>query len=316
MFPADIPVSVIVTTKNEARRIASCIDVLKNFSEIIVVDSQSVDGTGDIARAHGARVVDFTWNRHYPKKRQWCLDNLEIKHDWIFFVDADEIVTPDLYREIAALFASGPPACDGYFIRGLYTSDGKVLRRGLQNSKLVLFDKKRFCFPVVDDLDLPGMGEMEGHYQPVGKDGASVKIGRLKNHVLHLTEIDGSAWEARHRRYAQWEASMNRRGAWPQDPVPWRQFLKSLFRTPLKATHRFHPFLYSEHGIFRRKTRLASCAQPGPLLSDDRRRNAEAELTATILWRLAAARIFLAVRRAAAGISCLVCLLLRAATAG
>lgn len=223
-----IPVSVIVTTRNEAAQIGRCLAALKNFSETVVVDSGSDDETQELARAAGARVAGFTWNGNYPKKRQWCLDHLSLKHDWIFFVDADEVVTPELASEIAALFASGP-AYAGYFVKGRYVLEGTVLRHGLQNNKLCLFDRRRMEFPAVDDLDIPGMGEMEGHYQPVLKAGhAGEKTGALRHALLHYAYERN--WTARHERYAAWERGMNRKGAWPRDPVAARQFLKRVFR--------------------------------------------------------------------------------------
>jgi glycosyltransferase involved in cell wall biosynthesis len=224
-----IPVSVIVAVRNEAERIERCLAALAGFDEIVVVDSESEDDTRALAEAAGATVVAYEWDGAYPKKRQWCLDRLSLRHDWIFFVDADEIVPDDLVHEIAALFECGPPH-DGYFVRGWYVIGGRVLRHGLSNNKLVLFNRRRFAFPVVDDLGLPGMGEMEGHYQPVAREGNAVSIGQLRAGMLHEAYGDDEAWERRHRRYAAWEAGMNARQAWPTDPVRWRQRTKRMFR--------------------------------------------------------------------------------------
>jgi glycosyltransferase involved in cell wall biosynthesis len=222
-----IPISVIVVTKNEEERIERCLSALSLFDEVWVLDSGSSDRTQEIAHAAGAKVHDFKWNGIYPKKRQWALGRLELKYDRILFVDADEIVTPQLCSEIAAL----DWRCAGYFIKGLYTFQGRLLQHGLCNNKLVLFDRKKVCFPVIDDLDIEGMGEMEGHYQPVLKDGfAGEKIGQLRAPMIHEAYEDAAAWEARHWRYARWECGMNAKGAWPQDPDPWRAVLKRLFR--------------------------------------------------------------------------------------
>ncbi len=225
-----IPVSVIVAVKNEEQRLASCLAALVDFDEVIVVDSMSTDGTCEIARSCGATVIPFSWNGVYPKKRQWCLDHLSLKHDWIFFVDADEIITGDLVHQIDALF-KGLPECAGYFVRGRYIWNGRPLNHGLKNNKLVLFEYRKFEFPVVDDLDLPGMGEMEGHYQPVLKaQFQSDKIGQIKSSMDHDVTDTEESWLARHRRYAAWERGMNARDAWPQDPVRTRQTLKQTFR--------------------------------------------------------------------------------------
>lgn len=226
-----VPVSVVVTVRNEEKRLAACLGALGAFDEIVVVDSGSTDRTAEIARAHGASVIDFRWNGGYPKKRQWCLDTLLLRHEWIFFVDADEVVTPALIREIAELFAGARPQCAGYFVKGRYLWHGKALHHGLKNNKIVLFDRRKLHYPAVDDLDLPGMGEMEGHYQPVLRaEFPGEKIGQLSAELDHDAAEDEGQWMARHRRYAAWERGMNARRAWPQDPVKWRQALKTLFR--------------------------------------------------------------------------------------
>jgi glycosyltransferase involved in cell wall biosynthesis len=77
-------------TKNEELNIAKCLRSLNDFAEVFVVDSDSTDNTRTIAESMGARVVHFSWNGKYPKKKQWCLDNLSFSHDWVLFVDADE----------------------------------------------------------------------------------------------------------------------------------------------------------------------------------------------------------------------------------
>jgi glycosyltransferase involved in cell wall biosynthesis len=221
-----IPVSVLVATKNEEKNLGRCLEALKDFSEIVVIDSNSTDETKNIALRFGARVENFTWDGKYPKKRQWCLENLKLKHDWIFFVDADEIVTSTLKAEISKIFQSTPEH-DGYFVKGRYVWGGKILGYGLSNNKIVLFDRRKIHFPAVNDLDLPGMGEMEGHYQPVLKNKGS--LGQLLELMLHYCE-DRAAWNRRHERYADWEAGMNRKGAWPADPDSKRQKAKEIFR--------------------------------------------------------------------------------------
>lgn len=220
-----IPVSVLVMTRNEEKCIARCLTALRDFDEIVVVDSGSADATSALAADAGAQVVNFRWSGRYPKKRQWCLDNLSLRNGWILFVDADEIVTGELAQEIRGLGFNAA----GYFIDGLYVMDGKVLRHGLRNRKIALLNRRMMEFPVVDDLDLPGMGEIEGHYQPVLKTGfEGERIGCLKEPLLHYAYEGG--WHERHERYAAWECGMNARNAWPADPVPSRQALKRLFR--------------------------------------------------------------------------------------
>ncbi len=225
-----IPVSAIIVTKNEQAKLPRCLEALHGFDEIIVVDSQSQDRTVAVAKDAGFEAVNFIWNKQYPKKRQWCLDNVPLKHDWVFFVDADEIVTDQLKAEISNLFAHAPDAA-GYFVRGWHSVNGKVLRHGLQNNKIALFDRRKMEFPVVDDLDIPGMGEIEGHYQPVLKAGfTSEEIGQVKEGLIHDAIDDERAWLFRHQKYARWEMGMNAKDAWPIDPKPLRNRVKNFLR--------------------------------------------------------------------------------------
>lgn len=239
----DIPISVLITTKNEERNIARCLSALKGFAQIIVIDSHSDDRTCDISREFGAETVLYQWDSKYPKKRQWCLDTLDIHHDWVFFVDADEVVTQACIEEIRTLFQM-PRTEAGFFVKGQYVWNGAVLRHGLRNNKLALINRKKIAFPVIDDLDIDGMGEIEGHYQPVRKAGFEGDvIGQIAAPLLHYAYEDEAGWSARHERYANWEVEMTKRGIWPEDPVLWREIVKKYLRS--SALRPYVVFLYS-----------------------------------------------------------------------
>ncbi len=222
-----INVSVLITTLNEATSLPRSLAALKGFDEIIVIDSGSEDGTAEVSKSFGARLENFSWDGTYPKKRQWCLDNLEIKHDFIFFVDGDEEVTPSLIEEIKQLDFKAA----GYFVKGQYIWNKAPLRYGLQNNKLVLFNRHKIEFPVVDDLNIDGMGEIEGHYQPVLKAAYQQEpLRQLRSPLFHFAYENAKAWERRHQRYAQWEAAMIKRQSYPEDPNKIRETLKVIFQ--------------------------------------------------------------------------------------
>ncbi len=230
---AKIPVSVVVMTLNEGANLAACLSSLERFREVFVVDSGSADGTVPIARSMGAAVVPFAWDRRYPKKKQWCLDNLPFAGDWVFFVDADEAPEPALVEEIARLLERGP-ARAGYFVEGRPVFLGRRLRFGWGNLKLALLDRRRARFEPFPDLDLPGMGEVEGHYQP-RLDG---RAGRLQGAMLHHDRKPLSAWFGRHDRYSDWEAALaaaGRSDAAAASETPVRKLLKrGLSRLPAR----------------------------------------------------------------------------------
>jgi len=69
---------------------------------------------------------------------------------------------------------------------------------------------------------------MEGHYQPILKAGReNEQIGQLKAFLIHDALDDERAWIFRHQKYARWEMGMNQKNAWPEDPKPFRNCVKS-----------------------------------------------------------------------------------------
>jgi glycosyltransferase involved in cell wall biosynthesis len=238
-----IPVSVLVCVKNEEARLGRCLDALNDFDDVVVIDSYSTDGTRDIARLYAnVRIVSFLWNGCYPKKYQWSLDRAETRYRQVLFVDADEIVTPELCAEISRC----DWMYDGYFIKGRPVWNERPLRYGLWNNKLALIDKEKFLFPAIDDLDLPGGNEIEGHYQPIAKGGA--RIGQMHMPMLHDCADN---WQERHDRYACWEAGMMLRNAFPRDPVPRRELMKRIFRAlPCRGILMFIYGYVARLGIF------------------------------------------------------------------
>ncbi|HKK22880.1 MAG TPA: glycosyltransferase family 2 protein [Pseudohaliea sp.] len=224
---AAIPVSAVVCTRNEAANIGPCLEALAPFDQVFVVDSHSTDGTADVARAAGATVVPFRWNGRYPKKKEWCLKSLPLRHDWVLYVDADEVVPPALAAEIAALMARGPRHA-GYFVDARYVFLGRPLRFGARNRKLALLDRRRAGFPRCDDLGAPGAWEVEGHYQPV----VAGPVGRLRRPMLHWDRKPLAAYFDRHNRYADWEAALRAGGglaAVAATDTPRRRRLKAVF---------------------------------------------------------------------------------------
>lgn len=97
------PISAIVLTKNEETRLPDCLATLTWADEVLVVDSYSTDGTQAIAEQIGARFVQHPFS-NFSDQRNYAQS--VATHDWVFFVDADERVTPELRQEILDLARS------------------------------------------------------------------------------------------------------------------------------------------------------------------------------------------------------------------
>lgn len=240
-----IPITVLVQTKNEEVGIAACLAGLGSFDEVIVVDSDSTDRTKEIARDVGAKVINFTWNGQYPKKKQWQLDNLETRNDWVLFLDADERPQPDLLAELTSLF-SRPSEHVAFDIDLDYVFAGKILRHGHRVTKRCLVRAGHVAFPVMDDLGAPGMGELEGHYQPV----AEGTVGKLRGRILHNDLDPVSSWFARHNKYSDWEAHLRLNEALRRDIASRRTLKGKLFDSVPFKPLAFFAYAYLGRGGF------------------------------------------------------------------
>jgi len=94
-------ISAAIICHNELHNIARCLEALEFCDEIVVVDSGSTDGTRQLVQAHGkARLLTRPFDTFIHQKN-FALD--ACRNDWVLSVDADEVVTPQLRREIAGL---------------------------------------------------------------------------------------------------------------------------------------------------------------------------------------------------------------------
>src|SRR5689334_5163848 len=101
-----VPVSVVIPTKNEAQNLPRCLGCVHWADEIFVVDSQSSDGSPEVAAQHGAEVVQFEFNGTWPKKKNWALENLPFRHEWVLILDADEVLPPAAETEFREVIAN------------------------------------------------------------------------------------------------------------------------------------------------------------------------------------------------------------------
>ncbi len=197
---SQLPVTVAVPVKNEEANLARCLECLGRFAEIVVIDSESQDRTGEIAREFGARVVNFRWDGRYPKKRNWFLMNEPPTQDWVLFLDADEFLNDAFCDEVADAIKKGDKdaywlSYDNYFL-------DKPLRHGIAQRKLALF---RTGVALYEKIDEDGWSQldMEIHEHPI----VYGEIGDISATVDHRDYKGLAHFITKHRDYAQWEAS-------------------------------------------------------------------------------------------------------------
>jgi glycosyltransferase involved in cell wall biosynthesis len=198
---AKLPVSVIIPVRNEAKNLPRCLQALRDVGEVYVIDSQSTDETVEIARSHGARVVQFHYQGGWPKKRQWAMDTLPLAFDWILLLDADEVLTPELTEEIRSAIQN--PAVDGYSILLRTWFLGRVLRHGdVGLWKMSLFRRGKGQYECrLKDQDA-SMADMEVHEHVVVEG----ETGSLRNPLLHHNVESLSRYIQKHDEYSNWES--------------------------------------------------------------------------------------------------------------
>lgn len=239
-----VPVSVLVPIRNEAGNLPRCLASIAWADEIVVVDSQSTDDSAEIARRHGAEVVQFRFNGIWPKKKNWALENIPWRHEWVLILDADEVMPPDAEREIAELVARDGAGHAGYWINRRFMFMGRWLKHAYYpNWNLRLFKHRLGRYErLVQGATESGDNEVHEHIIVNGT------TGRLRCEMDHYAFASIDVFVEKHNRYSNWEARLeleegldHARNHVPQSaPVRLRRMLKRLVRRlPCRPLLRF-----------------------------------------------------------------------------
>jgi len=168
-----VPVTATIITLNEAANIEACLASVAWADEVLVVDSGSTDGTPDLARATGARVIVRDWPGYAEQKN---IAAREAAHDWILSVDADERVTPELAAEIQATLVRDPPQA-GFRMPRVTWHLGRWIRTTdwYPDSQLRLYHRSRANWPP------------RRVHESVAAAG---EVGRLRHELQHFAYRD------------------------------------------------------------------------------------------------------------------------------
>lgn len=253
-----VPVSVLIPAKNEQANLPACLTSVSRADEVFVVDSQSSDRSVEIAESYGAKVVQFQFNGRWPKKKNWSLENLPFRNEWVLIVDCDERITPELWEEIETAIQN--PEYGGYYLNRRVFFLGQWIRYGgkYPDWNLRLFKHKLGRYENLNTEDVPNTGDNEVHEHVVLQE----KVGYLKHDMLHEDFRDIYHWLERHNRYSNWEARIYYNLLTGQDEngtiganlfgnaVQRKRFLKKLWvRLPFKPMLRFILFYFIRLGF-------------------------------------------------------------------
>lgn len=183
--------SIYILTYNEEVDIAACIESAMLSDDIIVVDSLSSDHTLDVASDYPVGIVQHPFESH-GKQRTWMLENVPTKYDWVYLLEADERMTPQLFNECLQAIKTEQEV--GYYVAERVMFMGAWIKRSTQYPRyqLRLLKKGRVWFTDY------GHTERELCYGPTGF---------LQETYPHYTCSKGlSRWIEKHNRYSTDEA--------------------------------------------------------------------------------------------------------------
>ena len=184
-----------------------CLESLRGVGEIYVVDSQSTDGTAEIARSFGAQVIQFHYRGGWPKKRQWALDTLPLNYEWVLLLDADEAITPELAAEIG--WAVQDPQVEGYQVGlAMFFLGRRLHHSGAAFYKLSLFRRGKGRFECRAQDQDNSMCDMEVHEHVMVRG----RTGKLKERLVHYNVESLARYIQKHNEYSNWETLVRRGG--------------------------------------------------------------------------------------------------------
>jgi glycosyltransferase involved in cell wall biosynthesis len=189
-----VPITFIVPTRNEERNIAKALETICPWADqVFVLDSFSEDRTCEVAARMGATVVQHHFI-NFSAQKNWALAHLPLNNMWVFFLDADERISPKLRAELTRVIEDDSGDINGYYVARLNYFLGTPLRHGgwHPDRRLVFFRHAK------------GRYESRSVHEHVVVDG---RVGNLRNVIIHYNDNKGfHQYFERHNVYSTMEA--------------------------------------------------------------------------------------------------------------
>jgi glycosyltransferase involved in cell wall biosynthesis len=192
-------VSILIISYNEELNLPDCLASVCRWSDDVwVVDAFSTDNSVALARNVGAQVVQHEF-RYPAQQKNWALDNLPFRHEWLLMIDADERVPAQLREEIDRVVARDGDGHDGFWMPYRLIFYGKWIRHcGWYPTwilRLVRHTRIRWEDRPVDEHPV-----LQG------------STGRLEHDLIHESLRDLEFWIAKHNGYSTQNAALYARG--------------------------------------------------------------------------------------------------------
>jgi glycosyltransferase involved in cell wall biosynthesis len=248
-------ISILILTYNETLNIAECLNSVSWSDDVVVLDSVSTDGTAELARSRGARVVQRPFD-DYASQRNFGLSGVEYKHSWVLMLDADERVPEDLRDEmLAEVQCAGADVCL-FRMRRRDHLYGRWIRRS--SGYPTWFGRLARCGRVWVERSINEEYKTDG------------TIAALRTHLDHYPFSKGfHDWILKHDRYSTAEANVMFRSTerdwhWSDvcasDPLRRRAALKAfVYSMPLRPALMFVALYIARRGLLEGRAGLTFC---------------------------------------------------------
>lgn len=195
-------VTILIPVKNEEKNLPGCLENIKAFRNVVIVDSGSTDRTLEIAAEFGREVVQFRWNGQFPKKRNWVLRNYEFKTPWVMFLDADERITEGWLKEAEDKLKAASSDVDAFICYYDNWFMGRMLRHGDVMRKTAILRVGRGEYERIEENNWSNLDmEIHEHLHVNGR------IDEIKARLEHHDKRSLENYYAKHEEYANWEAN-------------------------------------------------------------------------------------------------------------
>ncbi len=144
-------IASVILCFNEALNIRYCLDSVRGWSDIYVIDSGSTDGTQSICREYTEQVLEHPYESH-AAQWNWALDSLPITAEWILALDADFVVTAELRHQIENDLGKLDPRIGGVYVRHRYKFGGDDIRFGGTKQQWLRIVRRGKARPDLSDL--------------------------------------------------------------------------------------------------------------------------------------------------------------------
>lgn len=249
-------VSILILTLNEEHNLPDCLESVKWSDDIVVLDSFSTDRTTEIAKLSGSRVVQRKFD-NWASHQNWAMENIQFRHEWVFYLDADERMTDDLHAEISTIASNRHEEAVAYYCGRKNFFMGRWIKHAMPPGMIMRFFRppnvrfERLVNPT------PVINGVHGY---------------LKNCFLHYNFSKGiTEWFDKHNKYSGLEAQEGMKllkgqarsegSLFARDLASRRKALKSLsFHLPFRAFLKFVYFYIVKRGFLDGRPGLTYCA--------------------------------------------------------